>query len=239
MAGIHNLRRAQIKALTRASLINRQPDALPQHFTQRQQQARNYQLIKRGLDIGGSLLGLTLLLLLLPFIAIFIVWEDRGPIFYQQERIGRHGRPFQAYKLRSMVANADTYLAQHPELQQAWRHSGKLQNDPRITRTGRFLRRSSLDELPQFINILLGDMSLVGPRAIQAAEIAAFGELGELRQTVKPGLTGLWQISGRSHTTYEQRLLLDCTYVLECSIEIDMHILIRTLPAVVHGEGAY
>ncbi len=239
MSSIHNLRQAQVKALTRSPIINRQPDPLPPHIAHGQRQARNYQLIKRGLDIGGSLFGLALLLLFLPFIALCILWEDQGPIFYQQERIGRYGRPFQAYKLRSMVINADAYLAQHPDLLQAWQHNGKLQNDPRITRTGRFLRRSSLDELPQVINILLGDMSLVGPRAIQAAEIATFGELGELRQMVKPGLTGLWQISGRSHTTYEQRLLLDCTYVLECSTEIDMHILIRTLPVVVHGVGAY
>ncbi len=239
MSSIHNLYRVQVKVLTRAPIISRHPETLPAHLVQRKKHARNYQLIKRGIDIGGSLLGLIILLLLLPFIALFILWEDQGPIFYQQERIGLNGRPFQAYKLRSMVANADKYLVQHPELLQAWQHNGKLQNDPRITRTGKFLRRSSLDELPQVINILRGDMSLVGPRAIQIAEIAAFGELDELRHTVKPGLTGLWQISGRSHTTYEQRLLLDCTYVLECSLEIDMHILIRTLPVVVYGEGAY
>lgn len=231
------MRRAQVKALTQAPRVNRHPETLPIRIVEGR--ARNYRLIKRSIDIGGSLFGLTILLLLLPFIALFILWEDRGPIFYQQERVGLHGRPFQAYKLRSMITNADAYLAQHPKLLQAWQQNGKLQDDPRITRAGRFLRRSSLDELPQVINILRGDMSLVGPRAIQAAEVAAFGELGELRQTVKPGLTGLWQISGRSHTTYEQRLLLDCTYVLECSIEIDMHILIRTLPVVVHGKGAY
>ncbi len=240
MSSIHDLRRAQVKKLTQSSpvpIVEPFSETLLQH--QVQQQARNYQFLKRGIDIGGSLLGLLLLLLLLPFIIIFILWEDRGPIFYKQERIGLYGRPFQTYKLRSMIVNADKYLVQHPELLQAWQHNGKLQDDPRITQIGKFLRRTSLDELPQVMNILRGDMSLVGPRAIQAAEVAAFGELGALRQMVKPGLTGLWQISGRSQTTYEQRLLLDCTYVLDCSIAIDMYILIKTLPVVMHGEGAY
>lgn len=244
MSSISNLYRAQVKALPQspqALIAEQSPKTLLLHPLQ-QQRLRlpgNYQCIKRGMDIGGGLLGLLVLLLLLPFIALFILWEDRGPIFYKQERIGLYGRPFQTYKLRSMMTNADAYLAQHSELLQEWQQSGKLQDDPRITQTGKFLRRTSLDELPQVLNILRGDMSLVGPRAIQASEIAAFGELGELRQMVKPGLTGLWQISGRSHTTYEQRALLDCTYVLECSTLIDLSILIRTLPVVLHGEGAY
>ncbi len=240
MSSIHNLSRAQVEEpaqLSQASIVEQSPEGILLH--QAQQAVKNYQFIKRGIDIGVSLLGLLLLLLLLPFIAILISWEDRGPIFYKQERIGQYGRPFQTYKLRSMVVNADEYLARHPGLLQAWQHNGKLQDDPRITRIGKFLRHTSLDELPQVMNVLRGDMSLVGPRAIQAAEVAAFGELGELRQMVKPGITGLWQISGRSHTTYEQRILLDCTYVLECSIAIDLYILTRTLPVVIHGEGAY
>ena len=244
MSSIHNLSRVHVKSLTQSPqipIVEQPPKDLPRHQVEQQKFkiAKNYQCIKRSIDIGIGLIGLLFLLLLLPFIAIFILWEDRGPIFYKQERVGQYGRLFQTYKLRSMITNADEYLAQHPELLQAWQHNGKLQDDPRITQTGKFLRHTSLDELPQVINVLRGDMSLVGPRAIQAAEVAAFGELGELRQMVKPGLTGLWQISGRSHTTYEQRLLLDCTYVLECSIAIDLYILIRTLPVVVQGEGAY
>jgi lipopolysaccharide/colanic/teichoic acid biosynthesis glycosyltransferase len=244
MSSIFNLRQAQIKALSQPSQAQVREYPLTTLLLHPMQQQKlklpgNYQIMKRCIDIGGGLLGLLILLLLIPFIALFILCEDRGPIFYKQERIGLYGRPFQTYKLRSMVINADIYLAQHPELLQAWRRSGKLQNDPRITQIGKFLRRTSLDELPQVLNVLRGDMSLVGPRAIQATEIVAFGELGELRQMVKPGLTGLWQISGRSHTTYEQRALLDCTYVLECSIALDLSILIRTLPVVLHGEGAY
>ena len=244
MSSIFNLRQAQVKAPPQSSqalAVEQPPATLLLHPVQQQRLKlpENYQIMKRGMDITGSLLGLLILLLLLPFIALFILWEDRGPIFYKQERIGLYGRPFQTYKLRSMVINADTYLAQHPALLQAWRQSGKLQDDPRITQIGKLLRRTSLDELPQVLNVLRGDMSLVGPRAIQAAEIMAFGELGGLRQMVKPGLTGLWQISGRSHTTYGQRALLDCTYVLEGSIVLDLSILIRTLPVVLHGEGAY
>jgi exopolysaccharide production protein ExoY len=198
-----------------------------------------YQITKRSLDICGALIGLTLFLLLLPIIALLILWEDRGPIFYKQVRIGRYGRPFTIYKLRSMITNADAFLAQHPELLKAWQQNGKLHADPRITRFGHFLRRSSIDELPQLFNVLRGEMSLVGPRAIQPSELAAFGELCELRQMVKPGLTGLWQVSGRSTTDYEQRCILDCTYVMECSLLMDIQILFRTLPVVFYHTGAY
>jgi undecaprenyl-phosphate galactose phosphotransferase len=198
-----------------------------------------YQITKRSLDICGAIIGITLFAFFLPIIALLILREDRGPIFYKQVRIGRHGRPFTIYKLRSMITNADAYLTQHPELLKTWQQNGKLHADPRITRIGRFLRRSSIDELPQLFNVLRGEMSLVGPRAIQSSELAAFGELSELRQMVKPGLTGLWQISGRSTTDYEQRCILDCTYVMECSLLMDIQILFRTLPVVLHHTGAY
>jgi exopolysaccharide production protein ExoY len=198
-----------------------------------------YCITKRVLDVCGALIGLILFCLLLPAIALLIVWEDRGPIFYKQVRIGRYGQPFTIYKLRSMITNADAYLAQHPELLKAWQQTGKLHADPRITRIGSFLRHSSLDELPQLFNVLHGEMSLVGPRAIQSSELAAFGELSELRQMVKPGLTGLWQVSGRSMTDYEQRCILDCTYVLQCSLLMDIQIVFRTLPVVFYHTGAY
>jgi exopolysaccharide production protein ExoY len=198
-----------------------------------------YQITKRSLDICGALIGLTLFLLFLPIIALLILWEDRGPIFYKQVRIGRYGQPFTIYKLRSMITNADAYLAQNQELLKAWQQNGKLHADPRITRIGCFLRRSSIDELPQLFNVLRGEMSLVGPRAVQSSELVAFGELSELRQMVKPGLTGLWQVSGRSTTDYEQRCILDCTYVMECSLVMDIQILFRTLPVVFYHTGAY
>lgn len=198
-----------------------------------------YQIAKRGMDICGALIGLTVFAPLFPIIALLILWEDRGPIFYKQTRIGRYGQVFTIYKLRSMITNADAYLAQHPELLKAWQQTGKLYADPRITRIGGFLRRSSIDELPQLFNVLRGEMSLIGPRAIQSSELIAFGELSELRQMVKPGLTGLWQVSGRSTTDYEQRCVLDCTYVMQCSLLMDMQILFRTLPVVFCRTGAY
>lgn len=201
--------------------------------------ARTYQIAKRVLDICGSLVGLVFLALLLPIIALLIVREDRGPIFYRQLRVGQYGHPFFTYKLRSMRADADDYLKKHPELMTAWHKIGKLPNDPRITGIGRFLRRTSLDELPQMLNVLRGEMSLVGPRAIQFSEIGAFGEFFKLRQMAKPGVTGLWQVSGRSMTNYEQRCVLDCIYVMDRSFWMDMRILIKTLPAVIGGVGAY
>ncbi len=198
-----------------------------------------YHLAKRSLDICGALIGLTLFAFLLPAVALLILWEDGGPIFYRQTRLGRYGQPFTIYKLRSMMVNADSYLAQHPDLLDRWQRNGKLHADPRITRIGNFLRRSSLDELPQLFNVLRGEMSLVGPRAIQPSELEAFQELADLRQMVKPGLTGLWQVSGRSTTDYEQRCVLDCTYVMECSFWTDVQILLKTLPVVFERTGAY
>lgn len=200
--------------------------------------SRTYQVAKRMLDICGALIGLALLALLLPIVALLIVCEDRGPIFYRQLRVGQDGKAFSIYKLRSMIANADDYLARHPELLEAWQQSGKLHDDPRVTRIGSFLRRTSLDELPQMLNILRGEMSLVGPRAIQFSEVTNFGELLGLRQMAKPGLTGLWQVSGRSITDNEQRCVLDCIYVTGRSFWMDLHILIKTLPVVIKGVGA-
>ncbi len=198
-----------------------------------------YRLAKRAIDVCGALVGLALLTILLPIIALLVLYEDRGPLFYKQVRVGKDGQPFTLYKIRTMVADADAYLARHPELQAAWQATGKLLVDPRITRIGHFLRRTSLDELPQMFNVLCGDISLVGPRPIQFSEIPFFGELLDFRQKVKPGLSGLWQISGRSTTDYEQRVILDCTYVVECTFWIDLMILLKTPAAVLHGHGAY
>ncbi|MDQ2713692.1 MAG: sugar transferase [Chloroflexota bacterium] len=212
---------------------------LYEHFWQEPWHSRIYQVAKRVLDICGALCGLLVLALLLPIIALLIWREGAGPIFYKQIRVGLHGQVFLLYKLRTMIVGADTYLDQHPELAAAWRKTGKLSDDPRITRLGSFLRRTSLDELPQLWNVLRGEMSLVGPRAIQFSEVHAFRELIELRHQVKPGLTGLWQVSGRSTTSYEQRMILDCTYILECSLWMDIAILWKTLPIVLGRTGAY
>lgn len=197
-----------------------------------------YTLGKRTLDIVIALLGLFILLIFLPIIALCVVCEDHGPVFYRQVRVGQFCQPFTVYKLRSMMIDADYYLEQHAHLLSEWRKVGKLPQDPRITRVGALLRRTSLDELPQMLNVLRGEMSLVGPRPIQSPEMAIFGELIELRQSVKPGLTGLWQVCGRSVVGYEQRIQLDCAYVLHRSFWLDLMILLRTFPVVLRGSGA-
>jgi undecaprenyl-phosphate galactose phosphotransferase len=217
-----------------------EPTVFPSEmFGQELRYSRLYLVMKRALDICGALVGLLILLVFLPLIALLIWCEDAGPIFYKQTRVGQHGRAFSLYKLRTMVVDADAYLKQHPDLLAAWQKNGKLHDDPRITRVGRFLRQTSIDELPQLWNVLRGEMSLVGPRAIQFSEVGAFRDLIEMRQQAKPGLTGLWQVSGRSATSYEQRSVLDCTYVMECSIWMDIAILCKTLPTVSHRVGAY
>jgi Undecaprenyl-phosphate galactose phosphotransferase WbaP len=166
-----------------------------------------------------------------------------GRVFYGQPRIGRHGVGFVAWKFRSMVTDADArleqYLIAHPELRTEWERDHKLRDDPRITWIGRFLRRTSLDELPQLWNILRGEMSLVGPRPIVQAEVVKYGDHIALYHKVRPGLSGLWQVSGRNNTTYDERVRLDCYYVRNWSVWLDLVILSRTVRVVALGEGAY
>jgi exopolysaccharide production protein ExoY len=195
-------------------------------------------IAKRAFDLAIAVPGLILLALLLPPLAACIWGQDRGPVFYKQIRVGRFGQPFTIYKLRTMSVNAERTLAQQPHLLKAWQRTGKLAHDPRVTPIGFWLRRTSLDELPQLLNVLRGEMSLVGPRPVQFSELPNLGPLQSLRQTLKPGLTGLWQLCGRSTTTYEQRALLDCTYVLSSSLRLDIHIVLQTLPALLHGPAA-
>ena len=185
-------------------------------------------------------------LLALPFIALIsllIRLDSPGPILYRQVRIGREGKLFKAWKFRSMVVNADTtlaqYLQEHPGLRYSWEEDRKLKDDPRITRVGRFLRRTSLDELPQLWNIFIGEMSLVGPRPIVHEEVWRYGDMYELYLQVLPGLTGLWQVSGRNDVTYDERVNLDAYYVRNWSVWLDIYILMRTLKVVLAGDGAY
>ena len=198
---------------------------------------------KRTLDIVSVLAGSVFVIPLVGLFALMIKLGSRGPVFYGQRRIGRGGREFMAWKFRSMVADADAqlklYLSQHPELHEEWERDHKLKNDPRVTWFGRFLRRTSLDELPQLWNIFCGEMSLVGPRPIVSAEIPKYGERFVLYQKVRPGLSGLWQVSGRNDTTYAERVALDCYYVRNWSVWIDLVILARTVRVVVFGKGAY
>jgi Undecaprenyl-phosphate galactose phosphotransferase WbaP len=196
-------------------------------------------IIKRCLDlVVGTILAL-MFIPLLPIICMAIKVTSRGPIFFGHLRYGRDGKAFRAFKFRTMVTNADQILEGHLELMREWQLNHKLKNDPRITPVGRWLRRYSLDELPQLFNIMLGHMSLVGPRPIVESEIARYATSYDLYTRVPPGLTGLWQVSGRNNTTYEERVALDEYYIRNWSIWMDMYILARTFQAVLQADGAY
>jgi len=200
-------------------------------------------LIKRTMDLGLILMFSPFLLIVFLMVAILIKLDSRGPVFYGQRRVGKGGRLFTAWKFRSMVCNAEQilndYLQQNPEFQREWQEKQKLKDDPRITRIGRLLRKTSLDELPQIWNVLLGQMSLVGPRPIVTDEISRYGDIYDLYCQVLPGITGLWQVSGRTETTYSDRVSLDAYYVRNWSPWLDIIILARTVLVVLSGKGAY
>lgn len=199
--------------------------------------------MKRILDFAASSVLLLLLSPLFATIAIAVKLTSRGPIYFGHRRFGRDNQPFQMLKFRTMVVDADrilaSYLEAHPEERLEWQRHQKLRNDPRITKVGKWLRRHSLDELPQLLNVFAGQMSLVGPRPIMEVEILKYGRSYGLYTRVLPGITGLWQVSGRNNTTYEERIGLDEYYVCNRSIWLDLHIMIRTIRVVLTAEGAY
>jgi exopolysaccharide production protein ExoY len=198
--------------------------------------------IKRALDVFAALAFFVVFLPLYLAVALGICLTSRGPIFYVQERMGRHGRVFRFYKFRSMVENSDevfsSFLDSDSEARSQWEKYQKLDRDPRITWFGRFIRRTSLDELPQFWNVLTGDMSLVGPRPCMPNQRGLYGAHWRAYCAVRPGLTGLWQVSGRNRLTYEQRVQLDAKYVKNWSLLLDVHILLRTVGVVLTGHGS-
>ena len=196
-----------------------------------------YDGAKRLLDIVLSVIGLVVLLPVFLVIAVCIKLEDRGDILYFREMIGLRGRSFSILKFRTMMPNADAYLEEHPELEQEYQKSMKLQDDPRITRVGRFLRKTYLDELPQLFNVLVGQMSFVGPRAIHQRELLLYGEYAEKRHSVKPGVTGLWQISPDRHRCYEDRIPLDMKYIEDRSLFLDLVILLKTPRVFIMATG--
>lgn len=213
-------------------------------FSLRQNLLDPYRLhMKRLLDLLIILIGLVPLVpvILLIMCAVFI--SDPGPVFYRQKRVGQHGQAIRVWKFRTMVKNADTvletYLQADPKQREEWRQDHKLKQDPRITRVGHFLRKYSLDELPQLFNVLMNEMSLVGPRPIVEAEIPKYGAAYEIYTMVKPGITGLWQVSGRNNTTYGTRVTLDEYYIANWSVWQDIYIILRTIPAAIFGRGAY
>lgn len=195
--------------------------------------------MKSMLDMALSIGSLIVFLPIMVAMAIAIRLDSPGPIFHMRRVVGVGGKSFNAFKFRTMYVDADERLARDPELRREFELNHKLKNDPRVTRAGHFLRRTSLDELPQLINVLLGQMSLVGPRMITEEERARYGKFRMNLSTVKPGITGLWQVSGRSDVSYEERVMLDMNYIRNYSIWFDLHILWQTIPAVLKSRGAY
>ncbi len=202
-----------------------------------------YRAVKRTFDIVLVVLSLPLLLPILGLVAAVVVLSSPGPVFYSHRRIRQNGAFFSMWKFRTMCKNSaavlEDHLATHPDARGEWSRTHKLKHDPRTTPVGRFLRQYSIDELPQVWNVLQGQMTLVGPRPIVAAEVEKYGEGFQIYCRVKPGLTGLWQVSGRSELTYPQRVALDCSYVRHWSLTRDVAILFRTFFSVVNKDGAY
>lgn len=203
-----------------------------------------YKITKRAIDIIGAIIGIILLIptIILVYIARKILKEDQGPLFYKQLRYGKNGKIFRLYKFRSMCINADKklkeYLDNNEDAKNEFEKTNKLQKDPRITKLGNFLRRTSLDELPQMINILKGEMSFVGPRPVISEEVEKYGVNKDKFLSVTPGLTGYWQVNGRSNTTYEERMLMELYYVENCSLWLDIKIFFKTFITVFKKEGA-
>ena len=201
------------------------------------------QLVKVCLTIFLTVVGGVFVIPLILLCGIAIKLDSPGPVFYGHTRIGKGGRLFTAWKFRSMHVDGDrilqSHLARNPELREEWERDRKIRHDPRITLVGKFLRRTSLDELPQLWNVLLGEMSLVGPRPIIEEEVPLYGDKFDLYLKVLPGITGLWQVSGRSDTTYEERVQLDEYYVRNWSVWLDVYILTKTVWVALRAKGAY
>jgi exopolysaccharide biosynthesis polyprenyl glycosylphosphotransferase len=197
-----------------------------------------FRLLKRFIDIIGSLIFLVITLPIWLGIIVVIKIGDRGPIFFKARRVGKNEKLFYALKFRTMVLNAEDIINGNPKLLDEFKKNYKLKNDPRITPIGKWLRRTSLDEMPQFINILKGEMSLVGPRPLLVEELEDYGDFIHERSKIRPGLSGFWQVSGRCSTTYEERVAMDKFYLYKCNIWMDLIILMKTPIRVLRGDGA-
>lgn len=199
--------------------------------------------VKRGLDVSMVLVASLVLLPLLLTIALVLLVSQGRPLFYRHKRVGKDGKTFLCFKFRTMAVNADDILRRHlatnPEARAEWEQTRKLQKDPRVTLLGRALRKSSVDELPQFVNVLKGEMSLVGPRPIVQDEVKYYGAQIQHYYKVRPGLTGPWQIGGRNDVSYGRRVQLDAEYVTNWSLLGDLSIIVRTVPAVLRAKGCY
>jgi lipopolysaccharide/colanic/teichoic acid biosynthesis glycosyltransferase len=196
-------------------------------------------VLKAIMDYGFTSIGLLILSPVLLILALIVKLDSPGPVLYRRRVMGQGGTQFDAFKFRTMRVDGDEILVARPELRVQLEQNHKLTDDPRITRSGRWLRRLSLDELPQLLNVMRGQMSLIGPRMISPPEVARYGEYAEELFTVKPGISGLWQVSGRSNLTPSDRVRLDIQYVRTRSAWTDFELLVQTIPAVLKGRGAY
>jgi lipopolysaccharide/colanic/teichoic acid biosynthesis glycosyltransferase len=207
--------------------------------SQRGEGGRQEPRLKRVIDVAGSLVTMALTAPLLPILALLIKLDSPGPVIFVQERAGKEGRPFRILKLRSMVDGADEMLADLVDLENLSPPVVKLRDDPRVTRVGRLMRRTSLDELPQLVNVLRGEMSLVGPRPEETRIVRLYNDWHRQRLAVKPGITGPMQVSGRADLDFDRRVQLELDYIEGYTVVEDMRILLRTLLAVISGRGAY
>jgi exopolysaccharide production protein ExoY len=199
--------------------------------------------LKRVFDVVAALAGLVALSPIMVMVAIYLSYSDRGPIFYAHERVGRGGRKFKCVKFRTMCVDADKmlekHLAENPDALREWEATQKLKDDPRVFPFGRTLRRTSIDELPQLINILKGEMSVVGPRPVTEPELQRYGNGRFGYLSVRPGLTGLWQVSGRNDVSFDSRVALDLKYIRNWSMSLDAWIVILTFKVVFFQKGSY
>ena len=196
-------------------------------------------MIKRAFDIIGSIVGIIITIIIYPFVALAIKAESKGPVIFKQERIGKNGRHFMMYKFRSMYQDAEKRLEDLKDKNEVQGLMFKMEDDPRITKVGRFIRKTSIDELPQFFNILKGDMSLVGTRPPTVAEFEQYNAHYRRRLCITPGLTGMWQVSGRSDIKdFDEVVKLDLKYIDEWSLRLDVKLLLQTVGAVLSHKGS-
>ena len=199
----------------------------------------NYISVKRIIDVIISTIGLIVLSPIFLILAIIIKLDSKGPVFFAHTRYGKDGKKFKMYKFRTMYENAQDMINDFtPEQMKEWKENFKLQDDPRITKVGKFLRKTSLDELPQIVNIINGDLSIIGPRPVIEEELEKYGDNKEKFLSVTPGLTGYWQANGRSSTTYEQRMEMELYYIDNISPKLDVKIFFKTIESVIKKEGA-
>ncbi|MFO7914272.1 MAG: sugar transferase [Candidatus Krumholzibacteriales bacterium] len=235
MAGCPNIKQTEIR--TGGSFQQEDSIALLSDYNIRQ--SRFYLITKRALDLIVASLIVLMVLPLVPVIVLLIKMDSKGPVLFRQKRVGKNGKVFELFKFRSMVDGAEKALDSLRPLSNREGPIFKIEEDPRITRVGRFLRRSSLDELPQIINVLKGDMTIVGPRPNLPSEVAQYLPWQRTRLLVRPGITCFWQVTGRSHIGFQEWMRLDLEYIRKRSIKTDLKIIFKTFPAVIARKGAY